>query len=233
MLPFMAVGVSLCRLKVWFLWWVFSQQRVKMCVLRCVRCVGVLLVPTAIVCMLSNILLLLPDLDPHFLLEGHVTREATWATGLWASGLLVLVKSRHFLRGSETKGCWEFRSQMLAQLPPSLVCLLAAGLCLLVSATALVQGPLCLHETPSGLAWGVPLQPLPDRHAGYLYNQTLWTGVCLQPRGVVQWNLVLFSVMGAASGLQALLCGANVCNLLLGLVLGPRPSHNKVGPVSV
>ncbi|XP_068601781.1 transmembrane 4 L6 family member 19 [Brachionichthys hirsutus] len=190
-----------------------------MCVLRCVRCVGILLIPMAVVCMLSNILLLLPGMNVHFLLEGHVTREATWATGLWGSGLLVLVKTRHFLR-PETKGCWEFRSQMLAHLVSSCVCLVAAGLCCLVSATGLVQGPLCFHDTSSGPTWGVPLQPLPDRHTGYLYNRTLWSAVCLEPRGVVQWNLALFGAMGAVSGLQALLCGANIINTLLGLVLG-------------
>uniref|UniRef100_A0A8C9ZR28 Uncharacterized protein n=1 Tax=Sander lucioperca TaxID=283035 RepID=A0A8C9ZR28_SANLU len=60
-----------------------------MCVSRCLRCVSVCLVATAMVCMLSNVLLLLPNLKIHFLLEGHVTREATWATGLWGSGFLM------------------------------------------------------------------------------------------------------------------------------------------------
>ena len=63
--------------------------RGQMCVSRCLQCVGVSLLPLAIVCMLSNILLLLPELSVHFLLEGHVTREATWATGLWGSGCVV------------------------------------------------------------------------------------------------------------------------------------------------
>uniref|UniRef100_A0A8C4H7Q1 Uncharacterized protein n=1 Tax=Dicentrarchus labrax TaxID=13489 RepID=A0A8C4H7Q1_DICLA len=105
--------------------------------------------------------------------------------------------------------------QMLRQVLYSCVCFLAAGICCLVSATGLSQGPLCLYNTTSGPTWGVPLH-----HAGYLYNRTLWSGVCLEPRGVVQWNVVLFSVMGGASGLQTLFCGANILNSLLGLVLG-------------
>ncbi|XP_029282811.1 transmembrane 4 L6 family member 5 [Cottoperca gobio] len=199
-----------------------------MCVSRCLRCVSVSLVPMAIVCMLSNILLLLPELKIHFLLEGHVTREATWAPGLWGSGFLVLLAARAFLRSSRTSGCCAFRRQMLVQVVYSCVCLLAAGFCCLVSATALSQGPLCLYNTTSTLTWGVPLQPLPDRHAGYLYNRTLWSAVCLQPRAVVQWNVVLFSVMGVASGLQSLLCGANILNAVLGLILGQGCCHNKV-----
>ncbi|KAE8294754.1 Transmembrane 4 L6 family member 5 [Larimichthys crocea] len=204
-----------------------------MCVARCLQCVGVSLVPMAIICLLSNILLLFPDLKTEFLLKGHVTREATWATGVWGPGILGLITARAFVQSSKTRGCFAFRSQMLCQVLYSCMCLLAAGSCCLVSATGLSQGPLCLYNTTSGQKWGVPLQPVPDVHAGYLYNRTLWSGVCLEPRGVVLWNVALFSVMGAASGLQTLLCGANILNSLLGLILGQGFCHNKVSPVSV
>uniref|UniRef100_A0A8C2X124 Si:dkey-83h2.3 n=1 Tax=Cyclopterus lumpus TaxID=8103 RepID=A0A8C2X124_CYCLU len=206
-----------------------------MCVSSCLRCVAVSLVALAIVCMLSNILLLLPELKFHFLLEGHVTREATWATGLWGSGFLVCVCVCVCVRacvryamcvkchvlcdtcGNE-KPCQ--RSGM-SYVMYSCVCLLAAGFCCLVSATGLSQGPLCLYNTTSTPTWGVP-------HAGYLYNRTLWSGVCLEPREVVQWNVVLFSVMGGASGLQMVFCGANILNSLLGLILGKGLCNNKV-----
>ncbi|XP_039899329.1 transmembrane 4 L6 family member 5 isoform X2 [Simochromis diagramma] len=204
-----------------------------MCVSRCLRCVGVSLVPMAIVCILCNILLLVPELKIQFLLDGHVTREATWATGLWASGFLVLLGARAFVQSSRTRGCCAFRSQMLCQLLYSCLCLLSAASCSLVSATGLSQGPLCLYNDSSGPTWGVPLQPLPGRHSGYLFNRTLWSGVCLEPSSVVQWNLVLFSVMGTVSGLQTVLCGANILNSILGLILGQGLSHSKISPVSV
>ncbi|KAL7401000.1 hypothetical protein ABVT39_021369 [Epinephelus coioides] len=187
----------------------------------------------AMVCIVSNILLLLPDLKIHFLLEGHVTREATWATGLWGSGVLVLIGARSFVQTSKTRGCCAVRRQMLSQVLYSCVCLLAAGLCCLVSTTGLIQGPLCLYNTTSGPSWGVPLKPVPDRHAGYLYNRTLWSSVCLEPLGVVQWNVVLFSMMGGVSGLQTVLCAANVLNSLLGLILGQGVCHNKVSETSL
>ncbi|XP_004572606.2 transmembrane 4 L6 family member 1 isoform X1 [Maylandia zebra] len=204
-----------------------------MCVSRCLRCVGVSLVPMAIVCILCNILLLVPELKIQFLLDGHVTREATWATGLWGSGFLVLLGARAFVQSSRTRGCCAFRSQMLCQLLYSCLCLLSAASCSLVSATGLSQGPLCLYNDSSGPTWGVPLQPLPGRHSGYLFNRTLWSGVCLEPSSVVQWNLVLFSVMGTVSGLQTVLCGANILNSILGLILGRGLSHSKISPVSV
>ena len=59
-----------------------------MCVSWCLRCTGLALIPLALVCALSNILLLLPELDSHFLLDGHVTREATWGSGLWGAFLV-------------------------------------------------------------------------------------------------------------------------------------------------
>uniref|UniRef100_A0A8C4H807 Uncharacterized protein n=1 Tax=Dicentrarchus labrax TaxID=13489 RepID=A0A8C4H807_DICLA len=178
-----------------------------MCVSRCLQCVGISLVPMATICLLANILLLLPELKVHFLLEGHVTREAKWATGLWGSGFLLLFGARAFVQSSKTSGCCAFRGQMLRQVLYSCVCFLAAGICCLVSATGLSQGPLCLYNTTSGPTWGTDVD---------------------QPRGVVQWNVVLFSVMGGASGLQTLFCGANILNSLLGLVLGQGFCHNKV-----
>ncbi|KAK2846441.1 hypothetical protein Q5P01_009440 [Channa striata] len=209
------------------------QLLITMCVSRCLRCVGMFLVPTAIICILSNTLLLLPEFNIHFLLDGHVTREAIWGTGLWGSGFLVLLGARSFVQSSKTRGCCAFRSQMLCQMLYSCVCLLAAASCCLVSGIGLSRGPLCLYNSTSGPSWGVPLEPLPNRHGGYLYNRTLWSGVCLQPRAVVQWNVVLFSVMGVVSGLQSLLCAANVFNSLLGLILGHGFFQNKVSPGSI
>ncbi|MEQ2201539.1 hypothetical protein XENOCAPTIV_013927, partial [Xenoophorus captivus] len=118
-----------------------------MCVSRCLRCVGVSLVPMAIICMLSNILLLLPELKLHFLLEGHVTREATWATGLWGSGILcnIGVLTTDVVLGlTEVTLCL----QMLCQSLYSCIGLLAASSCTLVSATALLCG---LNILNSGL----------------------------------------------------------------------------------
>ncbi|KAL4605005.1 transmembrane 4 L6 family member 5-like [Arapaima gigas] len=62
-----------------------------MCITRCSRFVGVSLVPMAILCMVANTLLLFPNLETRYLLEHHVTREAVWSSGLWASGLLVRI----------------------------------------------------------------------------------------------------------------------------------------------
>uniref|UniRef100_A0A3P8VL53 Si:dkey-83h2.3 n=1 Tax=Cynoglossus semilaevis TaxID=244447 RepID=A0A3P8VL53_CYNSE len=138
-----------------------------MCVSRCLQCVGRSLAVLALICMLSNVLLLLPQLKIHFLLEGHVTREATWATGLWASGLMV---------------CYMVTRCVCVCLFLLFLCLLAASICCLVSVTGLVQGPLCLYNATT------------DTSSSDFRN----------PHSVVEWNIVLFSVMGVASLLQNL-----------------------------
>ncbi len=61
----------------------------EMCTGHCSRSVGMALIPIAIVCMLANALLLFPDMKYQYLTENHVTREAMWCSGIWASGLLV------------------------------------------------------------------------------------------------------------------------------------------------
>ncbi|XP_026221021.1 transmembrane 4 L6 family member 5-like isoform X2 [Anabas testudineus] len=204
-----------------------------MCVSRCLRCVGMSLVAMAMVCILSNILLMFPDLNIHFLLDGHVTIQAIWATGVWGSGFLVLLGARSFIQTSKTRGCCAFRSQMLCQVLYSCVALLGAFICCIFSVTGLVQGPLCLYNSTSGQIWGVPLRPIHGRHWTYLYNRTVWSGICLEPRNVVQWNMVLFSVMGAVSGLQIVLCAANMLNSMLGMILGHGSCRTKVSPGSV
>uniref|UniRef100_A0A7N6B6S2 Uncharacterized protein n=1 Tax=Anabas testudineus TaxID=64144 RepID=A0A7N6B6S2_ANATE len=179
-----------------------------MCVSRCLRCVGMSLVAMAMVCILSNILLMFPDLNIHFLLDGHVTIQAIWATGVWGSGFLVCTLDTDVKIGVK---CSVFLFTVLY----SCVALLGAFICCIFSVTGLVQGPLCLYNSTSGQIWGVPLS-----HWTYLYNRTVWSGICLEPRNVVQWNMVLFSVMGAVSGLQIVLCAANMLNSMLGMILG-------------
>lgn len=45
---------------------------------------------------------------------------------------------------------------------------------------------------------------------------------------MVQWNVVLFGLMGGASLLQVLLCAANVINAAVGVVVGRGFCLNQV-----
>uniref|UniRef100_A0A673H7F9 Si:dkey-83h2.3 n=1 Tax=Sinocyclocheilus rhinocerous TaxID=307959 RepID=A0A673H7F9_9TELE len=169
-----------------------------MCTGHCSRSVGMALIPTAIVCMLANALLLFPDLKYQYLTENHVTREAMWCSGIWASGLLVMfwgIFVYIFFCGF----------QVLRKLGYTCLAILAAGLCFMVSGTGLTRGPLCLHNSTDGLKWGRPLKQ--DKTGSYLYAPERWPSACVEPRRVVIWNMALFSVLMAASGLQLIFLG--------------------------
>ncbi|KAJ8280531.1 hypothetical protein GJAV_G00055950 [Gymnothorax javanicus] len=148
-----------------------------MCVARCSHHVGVSLVPLAILSMVANALLLFPNLQTRYLLEGHVTQEAKWGTGLWASGFLVLLAARGFVSSSYKTGCCLFRAEMLCQVGYSCVAVAAAAVCLLVSGRGLEQGPLCLHNSTQGLSWDTPLRKKERDVRHYLFESGRWSSV--------------------------------------------------------
>ncbi|XP_043114311.1 transmembrane 4 L6 family member 5-like [Puntigrus tetrazona] len=201
-----------------------------MCTGRCSRSVGMALIPIAIVCMLANALLLFPDMKYQYLTENHVTREATWSTGIWASGLLVLVAARAFTTHYEKKGCCYFTAEVLRKLGYTCLAVLAAGLCFVVSGTGLALGPLCLHNSTEGPKWGRPLKQVRTGEQLYLYAPERWSSACVEPRGVVVWNVTLFSVLMAASGLQLIFCALHLLAAVLEFMCGPGFCKNKVVP---
>lgn len=62
----------------------------------------------------------------------------------------------------------------------------------------------------------------------YLYEPDRWASACEEPRGVVVWNVVLFSVLMAASGLQLIFCAVHILTTILGVICGPSFCKNKV-----
>ncbi|XP_041919699.1 transmembrane 4 L6 family member 1 [Alosa sapidissima] len=205
-----------------------------MCVSQCSRCVGFTLVPLAIICMLANALLLFPDLQTKYLLEGHLTSEARWSTGIWASGVLVLVAARVFVSSASKKGFCGFRTAMICQVGYTCVALAAAGFCFLTSGKGLYKGPQCLYNSTQGPVWGTPHWQMsssaPRSERLYIYEPDHWASTCIEPRRVVLWNVSLFTILMVASGIQAVLCAVNIINSLLGVLCGPSFGINKVTP---
>lgn len=65
---------------------------IKMCSICGSKYLPMVMVLLAVVSTLANLLLLFPGLSHKYLFENHVTPEATWCTGIWASGFVVSVK---------------------------------------------------------------------------------------------------------------------------------------------
>uniref|UniRef100_A0A8C9S279 Si:dkey-83h2.3 n=1 Tax=Scleropages formosus TaxID=113540 RepID=A0A8C9S279_SCLFO len=205
-----------------------------MCVARCSRFVGVSLVPLAVLCILGNILLLLPDLQTRYLLEGHLHEGLLW---LQDGGELL---PREVLPLCDVLAlcvcvcvcnlsvCLS-HAQMLWLVGYSCIAMVAAGICFVTSSTGLVNGPLCLHNSTEGPVWDEPPQWQRGR---WLLPQVSWPSVCQEPRGVVLWNVVLFSILMAASAIQVLLCIVHTLNAILGMLCGNSFGRNKGGAVA-
>ncbi|XP_016101196.1 transmembrane 4 L6 family member 19-like [Sinocyclocheilus grahami] len=98
----------------------------------------------------------------------------------------------------------------------------------MVSGTGLTRGPFCLHNSTDGLKWGRPLKQDKTGEQLYIYAPERWPSACVEPRHVVIWNMALFSVLMAASGLQLIFCILHLLTALLEFMCRPSFCKNKV-----
>ncbi|XP_076832001.1 transmembrane 4 L6 family member 19 [Brachyhypopomus gauderio] len=206
------------------------QVLLAMYSIRCSRCLGLSMVPTAIVSILANVLLLFPGLDYRYICDSHVTPEAVWCTGIWISGFVVLVAVRGFATRYIREGRCLFRADMLCRIAYACVAGLAAFCCFLVNCNGLTNGPLCLHNGTEGQQWSRPLSKTEIEEKSYLYEPERWASACLEPLGVVMWNIILFSTIMTASGLQIAISAVQILHTLLGAICGPGSSKTKDVP---
>ncbi|XP_027441404.1 transmembrane 4 L6 family member 18 isoform X2 [Callorhinus ursinus] len=87
-----------------------------------------------------------------------------------------------------------------------------SGYCLVISALGLVQGPYC--RTLDG--WEYAFEGTAGR---FLTDSSIWTE-CLEPAHVVEWNIILFSILIALSALQVIVCLIRVVTQLSKILCG-------------
>ncbi|KAK3561209.1 hypothetical protein QTP86_028335 [Hemibagrus guttatus] len=197
-----------------------------MCSVCSSKYLRVVMILLAVVSTLANLLLLFPGLTHKYLFENHITPEAIWCTGIWASGFVVFVAIRCFPSNDTKKGCCQFRANMLCRIVYACVALVFAGICFRFNSTGLTKGPLCLHNGTEGLQWDRPLRRINLNENSYLYEPERWASACEEPRNVVVWNIVLFSTIMAVNGLQAIFCVGQILSAVHGMIFGP--GKNKV-----
>ncbi|XP_058270115.1 transmembrane 4 L6 family member 5 [Hemibagrus wyckioides] len=197
-----------------------------MCSICSSKYLRVVMILLALVSTLANLLLLFPGLTHKYLFENHITPEAIWCTGIWASGFVVFVAIRGFPSNDTKKGCCQFRANMLCRIVYACVALVFAGICFRFNSTGLTKGPLCLHNGTEGLQWDRPLRRINLKEKSYLYEPERWASACAEPRDVVVWNIVLFSTVMAVNVLQALFCIGQILSAIHGMIFGP--GKNKV-----
>nr|XP_006007919.1 PREDICTED: transmembrane 4 L6 family member 18 [Latimeria chalumnae] len=91
-----------------------------------------------------------------------------------------------------------------------------SGYCVIISVLGLVQGPYCLTST----GWRYAFK---NSNGGYLNNFSSWSQ-CFEPAFIVEWNIILFSILLGLSGTQVILCFSQVLRVLAWFTCGSYSS---------
>ncbi|XP_049323294.1 transmembrane 4 L6 family member 1 [Astyanax mexicanus] len=194
------------------------------------RCLGISMIPLVVLSTIASLLLLFPSMQHRYLAEGHITPEARYCTGIWLSGFVVLVAARGFASRYMKEGHCLFRADMMCRLAYTCVAVFATGFCFLFNTSGLTKGPLCLYNGTNGQEWGRPLQRENTEEISYLYVPERWASACIEPHGIVMWNMVLFSMIMTTSGLQAFICTVQILHAIVAVIMGPGFRKNQVVP---
>ncbi|XP_065117773.1 transmembrane 4 L6 family member 1-like [Paramisgurnus dabryanus] len=197
-----------------------------MCTGKCSLCIGRTLYPLALISIICNIVLFFPDWDVQYALERHITREVTLMGGLVGGGVMVLIPAVHIYMTGERGWCAN-RCGMFLSIILAAVGVAGALYSFIVAVFGLLHGPLCKDILDD---WSTPFN---TKDVNYLEYPDFWELFCTEPKNVVKFNVVLFSILLVVNSLQIILCGIQMINGLFGCLCGTcrdtdNTRHNNV-----
>ncbi|KAM8953527.1 transmembrane 4 L6 family member 4-like isoform 2-T2 [Pelodytes ibericus] len=181
-----------------------------MCSGGCAKCLGIALIPLAVLCVLANILLFFPG-GKVASQNGHISDEVWYFGGILGSGVLMIFPALVFLglKNNDCCGCCGNencgkRFAMFSSILFAAVGFVGAGYSFIISIVGIHNGPKC--DVGNG-NWTYAFND------GYLQYKE-----CEAPAEIVPWNLTLFSLLLIMSCVQAVLCAIQAINGLVGML---------------
>ncbi|NXD16833.1 T4S1 protein, partial [Nothocercus nigrocapillus] len=212
--------------------------RAAMCVGKCTRIVGPCLLTLSVLSIAVNVLLLFPGWAWKYLADGHISKEAKAMPGIWGGGITVLLAATHITAVGWRCACCSdcgtlFPLQVFLSIVLSMLALLGSAASFIMSGVGLTNGPLCLYNTSGNELdhsprWGYPFvdpssQTFDSRISiqteNYLHNWNLWS-TCLEPVGIVTWNVCCFSILLLISASEMVLASLQIINGCFGSLCG-------------
>ncbi|XP_008846255.1 transmembrane 4 L6 family member 18 [Nannospalax galili] len=186
---------------------------------KCGGCLSCLLILLALWSIIVNILLYFPNGQTSYVSGNKLTNYVWYFEGICFSGILMLIVAAALLvlenvnnyKCCQSENCSE-KYMTLLSIVFSALGIAFSGYCLVISALGLVQGPYC--RTHSG--WEYAFE---DTAGRFLTDSSIWSQ-CLEPAHVVEWNIILFSILITLSGLQVIVCFIRVVIQLSKILCG-------------
>ncbi|KAM5153388.1 transmembrane 4 L6 family member 18 isoform 4-T4 [Callospermophilus lateralis] len=144
---------------------------------KCGGCLSCLLIPLALWSIIVNILLYFPNGQVSYAASNKLTNYVWYFEGICFSGVMMLMVAVVLLVLDNESCCKCCQSE---------------------NCTKKYMGPYC--RTLDG--WEYAFE---DTAGRFLTDSSMWSQ-CLEPTHVVEWNVILFSILIALSGLQVIVC---------------------------
>ncbi|XP_073437182.1 transmembrane 4 L6 family member 18 [Dendrobates tinctorius] len=164
-------------------------------------------IPLAVWSIVVNILLYFPNGENTYAANNQLTNYVWYFQGICFGGIMMIILSIvlllvDFYKCSSTccagKHVYRMHCSRLGSAVFALLGVLFSGYSLIISSLGLSQGPYCKTQT----GWSYPFL---NTAGGYLVDYSSWSQ-CLEPSKVVEWNIILFSILIALSALQVIIC---------------------------
>ncbi|XP_030044083.1 transmembrane 4 L6 family member 5 [Microcaecilia unicolor] len=197
-----------------------------MCTGKCAKFIGASLYPLILFNIVCNVVLFFPNWKTEYIKEPDmfITPEVVYLGGLIGGGILILIPAIH-IQATGRKGCCANRCGMFLSIAFAAVGVAGSVYSTVVAILGLVHGPKCLAKNPvTGMLnanWTSPFKEELEKfnNESYLFNKDMWS-ICVEPEGVVEFNIILFSIILASSLIQVVLCLIQMINGLFGCLCG-------------